>query len=70
MLDQTTQNPHRVINAIEVRALCGGISAMSLWRWLNDDRLDFPRPRTVRRRRYWREVEVLDWLEARAEAEG
>ena len=52
------------ITAAAVRELCGGISDMTLWRWL--DRLGFPRPTYIARRRYWREDEVVAWLEAQA----
>lgn len=41
---------------------------MSLWRWLNNPAMAFPKPVTIQRRRYWREAEVLAWLDARAEA--
>lgn len=64
MADQNP-NPNKRIPAAVVRSLCGGISDMTLWRWLDDDALGFPRPIYIARRRYWREVEVIDWLEAR-----
>lgn len=44
----------------EVRKFCGNVSEMTLWRWLHDDRLDFPKPTIIRNRRYWDE----DQLEA------
>lgn len=49
-----------------VRELCGGISDMTLWRWLNDPRLGFPKPVYIARRRYWRYADVISWLEAQA----
>ena len=58
----------KLIPAATVRALCGGISDMSLWRWLNNPEMAFPKPMTIQRRRYWIEAEVLAWLAARAEA--
>ena len=58
-------NPHRRIQAATVREMCGGISDMSLWRWLNDTAIDFPRPIYIGRRRYWREADIIAWLEAR-----
>jgi predicted DNA-binding transcriptional regulator AlpA len=58
-------NPHRRIQAASVRQLCGGISDMSLWRWLDNPELNFPRPIYIGRRRYWREAEIIAWLEAR-----
>lgn len=50
------------ITAAQVRALCGDISDMSLWRWIADR--DFPKPVYIARRRYWREADVIAWLEA------
>ena len=58
----------RLIGSIAVRELCGGISDMSLWRWLQDPELDFPKPIYIARRRYWREAEILAWIEAKAQA--
>lgn len=57
----------RRISAHDTRHLCGGVSDMSLWRWLNDPELNFPRPIYISTRRYWKESEVLEWLDAQAE---
>ncbi len=65
MTNQDTTRPDRMIVAAAIRDLCGGVSDMSLWRWLHDDELEFPKPIYIARRRYWREQDVLDWLEAR-----
>lgn len=59
-----TCNPHRRIPASTVRQICGDISRMTLWRWLENDALDFPRPIYIGNRRYWREADVIDWLES------
>jgi predicted DNA-binding transcriptional regulator AlpA len=59
------RNPHRRIQAATVRQMCGGISDMSLWRWLDNPELNFPRPIYIGRRRYWKEAEIVAWLEAR-----
>ncbi|CAM5476084.1 hypothetical protein FALB51S_03343 [Frigidibacter albus] len=56
------------ISASSVRDLCAGISDMTLWRWLNDPELAFPKPIYIGKRRYWKESEILGWLEAQAEA--
>ncbi|SNT37522.1 helix-turn-helix transcriptional regulator [Tropicimonas sediminicola] len=56
---------HKRIPAKDVRAMCGGVSDMSLWRWLNDPTLNFPKPIYIARRRYWREADVIAWLDAR-----
>ena len=54
------------IPAATVRELCGGISDMSLWRWLDNSTMNFPKPIRVQRRRYWKEGEVIGWLEAQS----
>ncbi len=53
------------IPSASVRELCGGVSDMTLWRWLNDPKLAFPRPAYIAKRRYWREADVIAWLDAR-----
>ena len=56
---------NRRINSAAVRELCGGISDMSLWRWQNDDELNFPKPIYIGKRRYWKEADIVAWLESR-----
>ena len=51
------------INASAVRTMCAGITDMTLWRWLNDPKLGFPKPIYIGRRRYWKEVEIISWLD-------
>ncbi|SFA39612.1 transcriptional regulator, AlpA family [Paracoccus halophilus] len=58
----------KLISANAVRILCGDISDMTMWRWLNNPALDFPRPIYIGPRRYWREAEVTDWLASRPAA--
>ena len=50
----------KYLTANQVRARFGGISDMSLWRWLNNEQLGFPRPLVINRRRFFR----LDQIEA------
>ena len=38
-----------------------GISEMTLWRWLRDNELGFPRPIVINRRRYWWKAGVSAW---------
>ncbi|TPE53226.1 helix-turn-helix transcriptional regulator [Amaricoccus solimangrovi] len=59
---------HLLISATGTRQICGGISDMTLHRWLSDPALNFPRPVYIRKRRFWREAELLAWLEERAAA--
>ncbi|MDM8167016.1 AlpA family phage regulatory protein [Roseovarius sp.] len=58
-------NPNQRIPASTVQQLCGGISSMTLHRWLHNPDLDFPRPIYIGNRRYWRETEIIEWLESR-----
>lgn len=58
-------NSHKRIQAAQVCELCGGVSTMSIWRWLNDPEMNFPKPIYIGRRRYWRETDITDWLESR-----
>lgn len=57
----------KLLTAGTVRDALGGVSDMTLWRWLNDPALDFPKPIYIARRRYWREADVSEWLDAQAE---
>lgn len=57
----THDTGHVFLTAAQVRARYGGISDMSLWRWLHDPDLAFPRPLRVNRRRFWKLVELEAW---------
>ena len=59
---------NRLISAPAVREICGGITEMTLWRWLQKNELGFPRPIYIGRRRYFREAEIFAWIERQAEA--
>lgn len=48
----------RLLTSNEVRALFGDTCQMTLWRWLQDDSLGFPKPTMIRRRRYWDADEI------------
>lgn len=65
---QATAQPEARIPVTPVLALCGGVSRMTLHRWLNNPDLNFPRPAYVNNRRYWRRSEIVAWLESREEA--
>jgi len=56
-------NPERRIQAQAVRELCGGVSDMWLWRRLDSDP-SFPRPVYIAKRRFWREADIIQWLQA------
>jgi predicted DNA-binding transcriptional regulator AlpA len=57
-----------LLTAQQVCARLGGISAMTLWRWLGSEPLQFPEP-TVRinKRRYWSAASIRQWLAGRQE---
>lgn len=52
-----------LLPAKEVMQRCGGVSQMTLWRWINDPQTGFPQPRYIKTRRYWREDELEAWIE-------
>ncbi len=54
--ESTTFVPARI-----VRAELGGISDMTLWRWLRRPDLQFPQPVVIARRRYWRRTDLEEW---------
>ncbi len=48
----------RLLPAKGVCERFGGISSMTLWRWLEDKAMNFPRPIIVRNRRYFDADEI------------
>lgn len=57
----------RLMPSKAVRTEFGGISAMSLWRWQQDETLGFPKPvATVRGRNYWDADEIEAFRERMA----
>lgn len=48
----------QLLPAKDIRAMFGGVSGMTLWRWLQDESLAFPKPTVIRNRRYWDASEV------------
>ncbi|WP_085308300.1 helix-turn-helix transcriptional regulator [Planktotalea arctica] len=59
------ESQHRLIGASTVRAMFDGVSDMTLWRWLKDTKLNFPKPIYMQRRRFWREAELIEWINNR-----
>jgi predicted DNA-binding transcriptional regulator AlpA len=57
----------KLISAAAVREICGGVTDMTIWRWLHHPKLDFPKPIKIGRRNYWRETELSAWLDRQAE---
>jgi len=60
-----------LISAAEVRRRVGNPSDMTLWRWLKEPRMNFPQPVYIRRKRFWRESEIYEFIaKLPSEAEG
>jgi predicted DNA-binding transcriptional regulator AlpA len=55
----------KLMTAASVREALGGVSDMTMWRWLNEPTMKFPQPIYINRRRYWREGQIVDWLQGR-----
>jgi predicted DNA-binding transcriptional regulator AlpA len=54
------------LSSRHVRKRYNNMSDMSLWRWLNDEALNFPQPLRINRRRYWRLADLERWERERA----
>ncbi|MDB5444728.1 MAG: transcriptional regulator [Phenylobacterium sp.] len=54
--------PPTYLSATQVRQRYGNVSQMTIWRWLNNPELGFPRPHYIARRRYFllTELEAFD----------
>jgi hypothetical protein len=62
-----SDEPDKVyVPAAKVRERYGGISDMSLWRWVRNPEMGFPQPFTINRRRYWRLRDLEIWEQFRA----
>ena len=56
-----------LLTSRQVRAKVGGISDMTLWRWLESDVVRFPQPTLrVNKRRYWSAGAIRRWLAERS----
>ena len=58
MKEEKKQLENRLMTANEVRELFGGISDMTVWRWLQSEQLGFPKPIHIQRRRFWRASDI------------
>ena len=59
-----------LLTAQQVCRKLGGISQMTLWRWLGSDAVQFPQPTLrVNKRRFWSAASIKRWLAERC-AEG
>lgn len=63
--ETSPRRSRRYIRAAEVRALLG-ISETTLWRYLRDPEMGFPRPIKLKRALMWTEGAIEAFLEAHA----
>lgn len=54
------------LTAKQVKARYGGLSDMSLWRWLRDAKSEFPSPIMAGRKRLWLLRDLEKWERSRA----
>lgn len=55
-----------LLGAQQVCSRLGGISLMTLWRWLGSDLVQFPQPTLrINNRRYWSAESIRRWLSDR-----
>lgn len=50
------------INSKQLREMLGGISDMSLWRFVHSSYLNFPKPTYINKRRFWNSSEIEAWF--------
>jgi predicted DNA-binding transcriptional regulator AlpA len=53
------------LKTAQVRRRYGDISDMTIWRWLKDEELGFPRPLRIKRERFWKLSELTGWEQRR-----
>lgn len=64
-MQETATNPNNLIPAPSVREMVGGITEVTLWRWLNQPEyaaLNFPKPVKIATRNYWRVGDIESWI--------
>ncbi len=42
-----------LVTAREVRRMFGGVSDMTIWRWMHSENVQFPRPIPISGKNYW-----------------
>jgi predicted DNA-binding transcriptional regulator AlpA len=56
-----------LLTAAQTRARVGHVSAMCIWRWMRDPRVQFPAPIKINNRNYWRLGDLRRWQAARVQ---
>jgi hypothetical protein len=49
------------LSARQVRTRYGNVSEQALWRWLRDEKLNFPKPFYINQFRYWKLADLVSW---------
>jgi len=60
LTEEKTFPDDELIPAAEVRNQFGGICDMTLWRWVHDPDMGFPKPVKLRNRNYWPRQEIRE----------
>lgn len=60
----------QLLTSAQVRTRYGGVSHMTLYRWVTDQKLAFPKPESIRSRNYWRLSDLDAWDKARKQPAG
>ena len=50
-----------LLTSNQTRARVGRVSTMCIWRWMRDDRVQFPQPIQINKRNYWRLGDLRQW---------
>lgn len=56
-----------LLNSAQTKARCGNVTDMCIWRWMRDERVQFPAPIKINRRNYWRLGDLRAWQAQRRE---
>ncbi|MBW4022019.1 MAG: hypothetical protein HIU92_02610 [Proteobacteria bacterium] len=56
-----------LLTSNQTRARVGNVSHMCIWRWIRDERVQFPQPIQINRRNYWRLGDLRRWQAARVQ---
>ena len=64
--DLMKRDPDSLVPSAATRSIFGEISDMTLWRWLHDSELGFPRPIYIGKRRFWRYPDLIAFRERMA----
>ncbi|MGH1571877.1 helix-turn-helix transcriptional regulator [Methylobacterium sp. P31] len=64
MISGTNMTQKQFLTGREIDARYG-ISSMTRWRWLHDERLGFPRPTLINRRHFFAVEDIERWEQER-----